>query len=429
MIESDAACSLSRQRTPANAIDPVKARDGDRQARLDALAARARDELERTEAFGRVWLPAPDGGDGLAFNVVVCGAGMSGLTIAFGLKRRGVAGVALVDGRERGAEGPWAYCARMKTLRSPKSLTGPDLGVPALTPRSWYEARHGEAAWAALDKIGREDWAAYLDWYRAITDPEIHNGCRLVGVAPDRYGLALTLEGGDLPPHIRCRHLVLATGIEGAGAPRVPDLVRGLPKASWTHSAEGADDPAFPGRDFVVIGAAASSLDWAVAALEGGARRVELIAREPAFALTEVLDWTNFPGFLNHFAELADAERRRLAELYFQFKMPPTQDQFDRALKFPNFYLSLGRRLRDVRIDGERLFIATDAGVSEADHLLLGTGYDIDLASREELQSIVPRVVFWRDRSDPAERRDFGPYRRASLSRPRLRVYAERPGA
>ena len=42
-------------------------------------------------------------------------------------------------------EGPWATTARMETLRSPKQLTGPALGLPALTFRAWYEAQFGTA--------------------------------------------------------------------------------------------------------------------------------------------------------------------------------------------------------------------------------------------------------------------------------------------
>ena len=366
------------------------------------LAARADDECARIEAYGRVWLPEPAPADLPTFNVVVCGAGMSGLAIAFGLKRRGVEGVALIDRRERGAEGPWAHCARMKTLRSPKHLAGPDLGVPALTPRSWYEAVYGEAAWEALDKFDRFDWADYLAWFGEVTRPTVHNGCGLVGVEPDPFGLALQIEGGGLPRRVRCRRLVLATGIAGSGAPRVPEFMRALPKAYWTHSAESRPDPSFAGRDFVVLGAAASSIDWAVAALEGGARRVDLLAREPRFAKTEVLDWTNFPGLLNHLPELDDARRWRFAELYFRLKAPPTQDQFDRAHGYPNFHVSLGRDLRGVDLAGGRVIVRHDAGATEADHLLLGTGYETDISTVEPLDAVADRLVFWRDRR-PAE--------------------------
>jgi hypothetical protein len=139
-------------------------------------------------------------------------------------------------------------------------------------------------------------------------------------------------------------------------------------------------------------------VDWAVTALEGGARRVELCARVARFPRTEVLDWTNFPGFLDHFAELDDARRWRFAEAYFRLKAPPTQDQFDRARAYPQFHVSLGRGWRDVRIEDGRVKVSHRAGVSEADHLLLGTGYDTDIARLEALAPLAPLALHWRDR-------------------------------
>ena len=49
--------------------------------------------------------------------------------------------------------------ARMDTLRSPKTLTGPALGVPSLTFRAWYEAKYGLDAWEAGAQ-GWNRWAA-----------------------------------------------------------------------------------------------------------------------------------------------------------------------------------------------------------------------------------------------------------------------------
>jgi hypothetical protein len=40
------------------------------------------------------------------------------------------------------------------------------MGVPSLTFQSFYEAKYGKAGWAALDKIPKEEWMAYLMWYR-----------------------------------------------------------------------------------------------------------------------------------------------------------------------------------------------------------------------------------------------------------------------
>ena len=54
----------------------------------------------------------------------------------------------------------------MNLLRTPKALPGPELGIPALSFQAWYEARHGQAAYTAIDRIERIDWADYLSWYR-----------------------------------------------------------------------------------------------------------------------------------------------------------------------------------------------------------------------------------------------------------------------
>lgn len=37
-------------------------------------------------------------------------------------------------------------------------------------PQSYYEARYGAEAWAALDKIPKEQWMEYLVWYRQVRD-------------------------------------------------------------------------------------------------------------------------------------------------------------------------------------------------------------------------------------------------------------------
>ena len=43
----------------------------------------------------------------------------------------------------------------METLRSLTQLTGPALGLLALTFRAWFYAKFGDKAWAQPDKIPR----------------------------------------------------------------------------------------------------------------------------------------------------------------------------------------------------------------------------------------------------------------------------------
>ena len=77
-----------------------------------------------------------------------------------------VTNVLVLDENPEGLEGPWVTYARMVTLRTNKALTGPDLGVPSLTFQAFYEAKYGDLAWEPLDKIPKEEWMAYLIWYR-----------------------------------------------------------------------------------------------------------------------------------------------------------------------------------------------------------------------------------------------------------------------
>lgn len=371
-------------------------------SRLDELEQLIARDLERIEASPRPWLPRRSGPDGAPLhNVVIVGAGLSGLSIGFGLKRQGVGDVVLIDRSAEGREGPWLSCARMDTLRSPKHLSGPDLGVPSLTYRAWHDAIHGEDAWQAVGKIDRADWMAYLNWYRRMAALDVRNGTVLKAINPVEDYLALDIETAAGSSRLYARKLVLATGIEGAGGLAVPDFVKALPRERWTHSGETVDAARLKGLDIGVVGAASSAFDWAVAALRNGANSVALFARASELPKTEVLAWSNFPGFLGHFADL-DAERRwRFMRRFFELKVPPTQEMYRAAHAFPNFRTELGCPPLAARMENGRVQLDTPRGTFEFDHLLLGTGYDIDLSLRPELAPFADEIALWADRFTP----------------------------
>ncbi|MGO8064123.1 FAD/NAD(P)-binding protein [Rhizobium leguminosarum] len=372
---------------------------------LTLLEKRVRLELAVIEAPLRDWIPERRDDDGRVINdVVIVGAGLSGLSLAFGLMRQGVTRVKVIDAAPTGREGPWLNTARMRTLRSPKTLTGPDLGVPSLTYRAWHEARYGVPSWEALDKIERGDWMAYLVWFRGVVGMEVENGVHLTGVEARDNHLALRVEEAGVERVIACRKVVLATGMDGAGGLNVPAAISGaLPRERWTHSGEVVSLDFLSGRAVGVIGAAASSFDWAVAALEAGAASVTVLARSRSLPRTEVLDWSNFAGFLNHFADLDDLSRYRFARRMFAFRTPPTTEMFERAMRFPACRLVMGARVEALGMQDERITVATAAGDFAFDHLLLGTGYSVDLRRRPELRGIVDAVATWSDRFTPPE--------------------------
>jgi len=370
---------------------------------LERLEAQVRRDLATIEAPAAPWMrprAAPDGAN--AFDVVVVGAGLSGLTIGFGLRRQGVGNVLIIDQRPAGREGPWITCARMATLRSPKQLTGPDLGVPSLTFCSWYEAVAGEEAWNRLDKIPPRDWMDYLSWYRRTLDLPVRNDMRLAGINPVGDLLALSTRSPEGASTLYCRQLVLATGIEGSGRPHVPEMIASaLPPDRYTHSAEAIDPAALAGRDIGVLGAAASAFDWATTALDNGARSATLFARRRELPKTEALAWANFPGFLGAFSELDDTMRWRFMRRFFALQAPPTQEMFDRAARHPSFRLVMGAPWRRVAMDGDRVRVDTDEASWAFDHILLGTGFETDLARRPELAPFVDRIALWSDRFAP----------------------------
>ena len=381
---------------------------GDLEQRLERLAARAAWEMDCIEAAAPIWLKKPE--KEARYNVVIVGAGLNGLSAAFALRRRGIEGVLVIDQAEAGREGPWVTSARMKTLRSPKTLAGPDFGIPSLSPRAWYEAVYGAETFAGLEKIGREDWMRYMLWFRRASGVTVCNETRLEAVAEADDGVRLTISGnGSLPGEITCRRLVMANGMDGCGGPYVPENVAALPKAFWTHSAEQGEDGHLKGKDVIVLGSATSSFDWAVTALENGARRVTMVARAKELACTEVLAWTNFPGYLGAFAELPDVEKWRFSRHYYDLKVPPTQDQYDRATACPNFIMELGSGITSLAIENGRIRAETRNGTLMADHILLGTGYSIDFSMRPELVPLNGRFAYWRDRFTPPNSEDCPP--------------------
>ena len=116
----------------------------------------------------------------------------------------------------------------MRTLRSPKQLTGPAMGLPALTFRAYYEARFGPEAWDALDRAPRTLWMEYLVWYRKVLELPVENGVEVkaIDAAPGRAAGAAHRQGRGLRRTVLARHVVLATGRDGLGGPYVPPIAR-----------------------------------------------------------------------------------------------------------------------------------------------------------------------------------------------------------
>ena len=367
---------------------------------LTALEQRARAELATLNFPPANWsLPAMASDGSQALDVLVAGAGMCGQTAAFALLREGIANIQVVDRNLRGDEGPWATYGRMLTLRSPKHLTGPDLGVPALTFRAWYEAQHGAEGWAVLHKVGRVDWRDYLLWVREVAGMRVDNGVTLLDVVADGHLMKARLATPAGEQTVLARKVVLALGRDGSGAPRWPDypsLRRDDPLARQRvfHSADAIDFEALRGQRVGVLGAGASAFDNAACALEAGGR-VTLFARRPILPQVNKSKWTAFLGFMRGFEALDDARKWRFYTYIFDQQIPPPWETVRRCDAHVAFTLALGQNWVDVRPHGGGVDVTTTSGRENFDAVIFGTGFDVDLLDRPEISRYTPHVDTW----------------------------------
>src|SRR6204780_4575844 len=140
------------------------------------------------------WVPEREGID---HNVLIVGGGQTGCAFAFALRRAGIGKVSVIDAAaDGGAAGIWQTTARMNVLRTPKTLAGPELGIAALGFQAWYEARHGEAAYAAFERAPRQAWIDYLAWYREFLGIAVRYGTRLQRIEPAEGHFRLHLSTG-----------------------------------------------------------------------------------------------------------------------------------------------------------------------------------------------------------------------------------------
>lgn len=368
---------------------------------LPALEQRLRQDLDWLEWPAKDWVP-PRAHEGQRVrDVVIVGAGMCGLAAAGALKGLGLSNIVLLDRAPAGREGPWVTYARMETLRSPKQLTGPALGLPALTFRAWYEAQHGRAAWEALGKIPRPLWMDYLVWYRKVLDLPVENGVNVDTVTPQGDLLALTVSDTKGSRTIFARHLVLATGRDGLGAPWVPPVAGTIDRRFWAHSADAIDFAALKGKRVGVVGAGASAMDNAATALEAGVASLDLFVRRKELPRINKFTGIGSQGVVHGVAGLPDEWKWRFFDYALKAQTPPPRDSTLRVSRHANARFHLGSPILALEERDGTLALTTPKGSYTLDFLIFATGFSVDLGERPELAAVAPFIRFWRDRYAP----------------------------
>lgn len=377
-------------------------------AALEALEEAIKRDLELLNYPARDWVIQKESSKGQRIlDVLIIGGGQGGLACAFGLLREKVKNILVVDENPEGREGPWLNFARMHTLRTPKHITGPDLGVANLTPRAWYEALFGKNTWDEVGLIPKEHWAEYLRWYRGLLGIPVRNLSKAGAIewneAEKCFFVPLTNLSTGATETILARKVVLSTGIDGSGRWDVPAMISSkLTRADYAHTRDEIDFEALKGKEIAVLGAGASAFDNASVAMETGAKQVHLFYRREDLPNINPYRWAEFVGFLKHHGDLPDPLKWRFIKQILKMGQLPPTDTYARAKRNPNFLLYGNSQWNSLSKENGRIKIGTTNGDFLVDFIIVGTGCITDLSIRPELEKIVDKIALWKDRYKPS---------------------------
>lgn len=370
---------------------------------LGELEARLAQDMGWLNLPVKPWVPARIADGRPVLDVAVVGAGLCGLVTLAALNMVGIYAVRAFDGAAEAREGPWVTYARMRTLRTRKEAAGPALGLPALTFRAWFEAQHGAAAFEQMQLIPREIWMDYLVWYRRVLDLPVDNRSRIANLQPRADGLiALAIEHGSRIREVLARRVVLATGLDGLGAPVLPDIARRVSPRLLAHGADLIDMAGLKDQRVAVVGAGASAMDNAAAALEAGAARVDIFVRRQDIPRVDKFTGVGSKGMTHGYYGLPDADRWTLMLEGERAQIPPPRHSVQRVSRFSNADFHLGSPIQDMLETDSGVELVTPKGRYQADFVIFATGFGIDFAARPEFSVLADRIQTWGERYRPA---------------------------
>lgn len=240
------------------------------------------------------------------------------------------------------------------------------------------------------DPVPVKDFISYGHWFsqQAALLADRRNVTR---VEQASHGYRLTFDAGEA---LHARRVVVAAGIR-LFAQR-PSIFEGLPKSLVTHTSEQRDFAQFRNKEVLVIGGGQSALEAAVFLREAGAH-VEVLVRNSSLYWLEHRRWLHAKPVRWMFygaGEIGPAGVSLLIQRPDLFRRLPHRAQHawsKRAIR-PAVALWLKHRTHNIPIHTEqfpvealvkglRLRVRRNDGAWHlVDHVILGTGYRLDVA-------------------------------------------------
>jgi hypothetical protein len=321
-------------------------------------------------------------------DVVVIGAGPYGLSAAAHLNARGVNVRVFGEAMSFWDRNmPKGMC-----LRSPYEASQLSDPNRALT----IDAFQSAIGAPVTRPIPLDRFVAYGRWFQSRAVPNLENR-KVVEIEKDSSGFRISLADGEI---MRCGRVIIAGGI-GPFVWRPPQFA-GLSPDLVSHSSEQRDLARFRGQKVVVMGAGQSALESA-ALLHESQAEVELVVRESCVRWTWQRPWLHTfgpvgallyawpdvgPAFISHAVARPN---------FFRSLPRNTQNAWRRKSLSANGVGWLKPRLAGIKIStGVTILSATarghrvelklsDGSQRQVDHVLLGTGYRINVRRYEFL--------------------------------------------
>jgi FAD-dependent urate hydroxylase len=315
--------------------------------------------------------------------VVVLGAGPYGLSAGVYLKAK--------DIHVRVFGEPMDFWANQMPkgmlLRSPREASN------IADPRSDFtlDAYEATSGMKPVAPVPLETFVGYGRWFQEQLSSEIdRRTISLISRQSSTFKIAL--QDGTV---VRSRRVVVAAGI--GAFQRKPSVFGQLPSSQVSHCYEGRKIGEFAGKRVAVIGSGQSALESAALLHEAGSE-VEVIARIPAIRWIGMHKWLHelgpFSSMLYSKYDVGPAGISRLvAYPQIMAHIPlglrdkirvravrPAGSKWLPARLLP-VKISTGRSVQSARWWEDEIQLQLDDGTERrVDHVLLGTGYDVDIA-------------------------------------------------
>ena len=252
-----------------------------------------------------------------------------------------------------------------------------------------------------------DTFVEYGRWFRHQLGSDLDERT-VLRLDSDEPGFRLTLGDGE---EVRARRVVIATGI--GPFKKKPSVFQNLPSEHVTHCYEGRGIRKFAGKRVAVIGAGQSALESAALLHESNAD-VDVIARQSH------INWIGQHSWLHHMGPIStmlysshDVGPAGISRLVAYPKITSLiplglRDKIrTRAVRpagarwlpdrLRNVKITVGRGVADARMVGDEVVLRLDdGGERRVDHVLLGTGYQVDIARYDflpkELASSIEQI-------------------------------------